>query len=306
MGTPEIAEQVFARLLEDGANIVLAVCQPDRKTGRKQKLMEPPVKKLALAHGIPVFQPEKIRADYQPIIDADADLIITCAYGQIVPEAVLQAPKMGCVNLHGSLLPEYRGAAPIQRALWDGKTESGMSLMRMERGMDTGGVAAIEKVEISPDDNSTSLFEKMGKAAGDLIVRKLPELLDGTAVFEPQDNAKATYAPMISAKEEVLNLTKSDAQILNQIRALSEHPGAYGRVNGKKMKILKAHLKDGSPKTLGLLQADGRKSMTMDLHDHLLVLEQVQLEGKPAMRIADFMNGQGRALDGSLFVGKEN
>ena len=192
MGTPQIAADVLQKLIDAGADICLVVTQPDKKTGRKQTLVHSPVKKLALEHDIPVFQPERIRKDFQAVIDADAALAVTCAYGQIVPEEVLNAPKHGCVNLHGSLLPLYRGAAPIQRALWDGQTKTGMALMQMEKGMDTGGVMDVAELEILPEDNTTTLFEKMGHLAGDLIVKNLDVLLSGKAVFEPQNEAAAT------------------------------------------------------------------------------------------------------------------
>lgn len=238
MGTPQIAADVLQALLDAGANVVLAVTQPDRKSGRKSQLHSCEVKQLALEHDIPVFQPQKIRTDYKPILDADAALIVTCAYGQIVPQPVLDAPKKGCVNLHGSILPEYRGAAPIQRAVWDGKKRSGMSLMQMEAGMDTGPVAAIEPVEIRMEDTSSSVFEKMGQAAGKLIADHLDALLAGSLEFKKQDETKATYAAKISPEEEKIDLSRPDEQILNQIRALAKDPGGYVLAGGKKLKLL--------------------------------------------------------------------
>lgn len=306
MGTPQIAADVLERLIAEKANVVLAVCQPDRKVGRKGKVVFPAVKELALQHNIPVFQPERIRSDFQPIQDAKADLIVTCAYGQIVPQQVLEAPVYGCVNLHGSLLPEYRGAAPIQRAIWDGRKESGMSLMQMEKGMDTGGVMDTQVILLEDDETSSTLFEKMGQAAGDLIARNLPTLLAGQAEFTAQNPEDVSYAAMISRDEEMIDFNQPDWRIDGQIRALADEPGAYGIVNGKKLKILKAKRVDGKPIKPGMLHICGKKKMLLDLHDQQLELERVQLEGKPAMKIADFMNGYGRQIDGAVMKGRVN
>ncbi len=301
MGTPQIAADVLQSLIDAGANISLVITQPDRPVGRKKKLTPSPVKELALKYGIPVFQPERIKKDYSVLEQAKPDLVVTCAYGQIVPQAVLDIPTYGCVNLHGSLLPEYRGAAPIQRAIWDGKKESGMSLMQMEKGMDTGGVMDVEKITIDPSDNTTTLFEKMGKAAGRLIVRNLDALLEGEGHFEQQDPEKATYASMISADEEKINFDLDDEQIVNQIRALSLEPGAYGLIGGKKLKILDAEYIPGSTAGKGKLLKEGRKAMSLSLSEGRLLLKRVQLEGKPAMDIAQFVNGAGQHLDGMSF-----
>lgn len=310
MGTPQIAADVLQKMIDEGCNIVMAVCQPDRKTGRKGKLTEPAVKVLARRYGIPVFQPEKIRAEHDVLLEAEPDLIVTCAYGQILPESILNAPAFGCVNLHGSLLPEYRGAAPIQRAIWDGKKESGMTLMKMEKGMDTGPVLDVEKIRIDETMNTDALFEKMGEAAGKLIIRDLPVLLSGKADWKAQDDALATYAPMIRPEEELIDFSADDEQIFNQIRALSTHPGAYGYAEGKKLKILKAAWAEDSGNDEaqlqpGLLKKAGKKKMTLDLHMRRLELEIVQPEGRQAMKAADFVNGQGRAYDGVIMHGRE-
>lgn len=296
MGTPQIAADVLQALLDADAEIVLAITQPDRKAGRKGQLKQCEVKTLALQHGIPVFSPEKIRTDYQPVLDADAALIVTCAYGQIVPQAVLDAPEHGCVNLHGSILPEYRGAAPIQRALWDGKTRSGMSLMKMEAGMDTGGVADVEPVEITEADTSTSLFQKMGEAAGRLIVRDLDALLEGNMKFQEQDADRATYAAKISKDDERIDLDRTDEEIFRQIRALSEEPGGYVLTYGKKIKLLKVRYRKGETPGIGVFAREGKKQFAMGGHEGLFLLDAVQLEGKPAMDSASFLNGKGRSL----------
>lgn len=304
MGTPDIAAVILQRLIDEGRNVVLAVSQPDRPTGRKNKIEPTPVKKTAMAHGIPVFQPERIRKDYQAIADADADLIVTCAYGQILPQSLLDLPKQGCVNLHGSLLPAYRGAAPIQRALWDGQTESGMTLMRMEAGMDTGAICAMKTLPITGQDTRDTLFEKMGVCAADLLMEHLDDLLAGTAVFTPQDESLATYAAMLKPEEEELDLQADDGRIERQIRTFAEKPGAYILVDGKKIKILEAAYEEGHPADedhpLGLLRKEGKKAMSLQLHQGKLMLKRVQPAGKGVMNIQDFVNGAGRPLDGRV------
>lgn len=296
MGTPQIAADVLQALIDQNANVVLAVTQPDRKAGRKGQLQACEVKKLALAHSIPVFQPERIRKDFQPIVDANAALIVTCAYGQIVPQEVLEAPTQGCVNLHGSLLPQYRGAAPIQRAIWDGRSRSGMSLMKMEAGMDTGPVAALWPIEISPEDTSSTLFEKMGEAAGKLIIENLEGLLEGKLDFVPQDEAKATYAAKIGRDEEKIDLTRSDQEILNQIRALAKEPGGYVLAQGKKLKLLSVRYQPGQTPGIGVFVLPSKKQFAMGGHEGLFLIDELQPEGKPAMKSADFANGKGRSL----------
>lgn len=296
MGTAQIAADVLQALLDADANIVLVVTQPDRRAGRKGQMQECEVKQLANQYNLPVFQPEKIRTDYQPIIDADADLIVTCAYGQIVPCEVLDAPKMGCVNLHGSLLPCYRGAAPIQRALWDGLSKTGMTLMRMEAGMDTGAIADTWEVDIDPCETSSSLFAKMGEAAGKLIVKDLDALLDGTLEFTEQKECEATYAAKILPCDEKINLDNCDCKIFCQIRSLSREPGGYVMADGKKLKLLEVRYVPGETPGIGVFVKQGKKQFAMGGHEGLFLLDEVQLEGKPAMKSADFVNGKGRSL----------
>lgn len=298
MGTPQIAATVLEHLLQANANVVLAVTQPDKKVGRKGLVQACEVKKLAQAHGIPVFQPTKIRNDYQPILEAEADLIITCAYGQIVPQPVLDAPKQGCVNLHGSLLPKYRGAAPIQRAIWQGEAISGMSLMRMEAGMDTGGVAAMATLNLEPNETTTSLFDKMGHLAGNLIVENLDALLAGGLEFIAQDETQASYAPKISKEEEEIDLLQNDAQIDRQIRALATTPGGYVPTSIGKLKILSVRYQPGPTPGLGVFGKQGKKQFFMGGHEGLFLLDEVQPEGKNPMKSADFVNGKGRSLLG--------
>lgn len=298
MGTPKIASVVLETMLNNNIDVGLVVSQPDKKKGRKQTLVYSEVKQVAIDHDIPVFQPIKIREDYQTILDFKPDLIVTCAYGQIVPKEILNLPKYGCVNLHGSLLPKYRGGAPIQRAIWNGDTVSGMSLMKMAEKMDAGPVLAQKEIEITKDDNSTSLFDKMGVCAGELLLEKWDEICSGKAQYVEQDESKVVFAPVLSKEEEHLDLSQEDVCIMNQIRAFSNAPGAYVFIHGKKFKILKAHYELFETKYC-TLEKIGKNHLGFGLKNGTLVIDTCQMEGKPIMDCASFYNGQGRNLVGS-------
>lgn len=300
MGTPEIAATVLDSMLKANIEVGLVVTQPDKKVGRKQTIVYSPVKQVALEHDIPVFQPIRIKEDFQDILAYKPDVIVTCAYGQIVPKDILEAPQFGCVNLHGSLLPKYRGGAPIQRAIWNGDRVSGMSLMKMVSKMDAGPVLATKEIIIEQEDNSTSLFEKMACAAGDLIVEKFNLVCSPDCHYVEQNIDEVSFAPVILKEEEKIDFSKSDETIVNQIRALSYTPGAYGLIKNKKLKLLKATYKKGaSGKTneiLGLMD----DAFGIHLHKGILLVSDLQMEGKPAMSAKDFYNGQGRNLVGQF------
>ena len=299
MGTPKIASVVLKTMLENDIHVGLVVTQPDKKKGRKQQLVYSEVKEVALEHDIPVFQPVKIKSDYQTILDFNPDLIVTCAYGQIVPKEVLDLPRYGCVNLHGSLLPKYRGGAPIQRAIWNGDKVSGMSLMKMAPKMDAGPVLAQKEIEILPEDNSTSLFDKMAICAGELLLSHFEEICSGKAVYVEQDESQVVFSPVLSKEEERIDLNQDDEHILNQIRAFSDAPGAYVLLKGKKFKILKANYLNEANSFASLVKI-GKNKLGIGLHTGTLVIKTCQMEGKPVMDCASFFNGQGRNLVGNI------
>ncbi len=296
MGTPPIAAKVLQALIDSDVIIDLVVTQPDKKTGRKQKLTVSAVKELALQHHIPVFQPVRIRTDHQAILDIPCDLIVTCAYGQIVGQDILDHPRYGCVNLHGSLLPAYRGGAPIQRAIMNGDKQSGMSLMKMVRKMDAGPVQSQAVIEIEDTDNSTTLFEKMGDCAAELLKEQLPVLLSGKAVYKEQDEQLATFAPVIAREEEQIDLSADDKRIVDHIRGLSEEPGAYVIAGNKKLKIIDFVYEPKQDTQCGRFSAPDKKSLCLELHDGAIRILSGPMEGKPRMPVKDFMNGQGRSL----------
>ena len=297
MGTPEISSKVLEGLILDGYNIIAVIAQPDRPTGRKKILTPVPTKVVAEKYNIPVYQPEKIRKDYEFVRDLQPDLILTLAYGQIVPQGLLDIPVLGCINLHGSLLPKYRGAAPIQYALLNNEKVTGMTLMRMVKEMDAGEMYATEEVEISEDDNSTSLFEKMGDAALRLSLRALPLYLGRKLPGTPQDESQVTFAPSIKPEEEKIDLSKTKEQIFGQIRALSEVPGAYLYLDELKLKIYKAKIvsNEVSDEVGKIIKAD-KNGLHLQLNNGVLALLILQKEGKNQMDYKSFVNGNQNIL----------
>lgn len=242
MGTPDFAVPVLQTLVESSYEVVLAVTQPDRPVGRKRTLTPPPVKKAAENYGIPVFQPEKIRADYEEILAAKPDLIVTVAYGQILPSAILEHPPFGCVNVHASLLPKLRGGAPIHYALLQGEEKTGVTIMYMVEQLDAGDMISKEEVMIEHADNVGTLHDKLSTAGARLLNDTLPHLFNETIDPVKQIEEEATFAPNIHRDLEEIDWTKDSIEVYNQIRGLCPWPVAYSKFAGKQMKIWHAHL----------------------------------------------------------------
>ena len=292
MGTPSIAAKVLKNMLADGFNIVGVVAQPDKPVGRKGLLEEVPTKIVAKENNIPVYQPIKIKLDYEFVKEINPDVIVTIAYGQIVPQGLLDIPKYGCLNLHGSLLPKLRGASPIQTAIINGETISGITLMEMIDKMDAGKMFAKEIVEILPEDNTTTLFEKMGDAASNLIIRELPNYIDGNLLGEEQNEEEVTYCHMIKSEEEKLNLSLTCQEIINWIRGLADEPGAYLLENGHKFKIYKSKkVNDDFTSKVGTIVKCDKFGLHLQCKDGQIALLEVQKEGKKRMDYKSFVNG---------------
>jgi len=302
MGTPEISAKVLRDLINNGYNIVGVIAQEDKPVGRK-KIIEPvPTKKVAMEFNIPVYQPHRIRKDFQFVKDVNPDVIITLAYGQIVPHEVLVTPKYGCLNLHGSLLPKYRGAAPIQYALINNETITGMTLMEMTDEMDAGRIYATEIVRIDDEDNSTSLFIKMGEAASKLILRELPNYIDGLLEGKQQDVSLVTFCPTIKPEEEKLDLNMPSKKIIGYIRGLSDEPGAYLLLDNEKFKIYKAQYISNEIKgNVGEIVKADKQGLHLQCKDGIISLLTVQKSGKNKMDYKSFINGNqgilGKVLD---------
>ena len=291
MGTPEISAKVLREVINEGYNVVGVIAQPDRPIGRKGELLKVPTKVVAEEHNIPVFQPLKIRKEYEFVKDLNPDLILTVAYGQIVPQGLLDIPRFGCLNLHGSLLPKYRGAAPIQYALINNEEVSGMTLMEMIDKMDAGRMYAKQEVIIDENDNSTSLFEKMGDAACALVREKLPLYLDGQLPGEEQDENLVTFCPTIKPEQEKLNLELGVKELFGWVRGLSDAPGAYLYLDDAKLKIYKARVFSNEIQAqIGEIVRADKGGLILQCKDGQLSLLELQKEGKKRMDYKSFIN----------------
>ena len=292
MGTPEISAYVLDKLILDGFNIVAVVSQPDRPVGRKREILPTPTKKVAEKYGIPVYQKEKIKLDYDFLYNIKPDLILTLAFGQIVPQGLLDIPKLGCLNLHGSLLPKYRGAAPIQYALINNDDITGMSLMQMTNKMDAGVVYATNSINIEEEDNSTSLFIKMADLAYQLAKTNIPLYIDGKLKGIEQKEELVTFAPTIKKEEEKLDINYPIKKIYGYIRALSEKPGAYFIFEDKIFKIYKAKIYSNEIKgKLGEFIESNSKHLLLQCVDGILSIIELQVEGKGRTHYINFVNG---------------
>ncbi len=300
MGTPPIARTMLERLLREGYEIVGVVTQPDRRAGRKKQLQHSAVKEYALQQGLRIWQPQRIREDHDELMQIDMDLIVTCAYGQFVPQPLLDHPRCGAVNLHASLLPRLRGAAPIQRAIMQGDKTCGMSVMRMVKKMDAGAVMAQRAIPIEEDDTSGTMFAKLGELGADLMAEALPAIFAGTACFKAQDEAQVTFAPAIAPQEEHLDLSKGLNSAYDQARALIPQPCGYLLHEGKKIKLhavrrLPAHHELPQGTCAGLIE----KGYAIALQGGYLLADVLQPEGKKPMDAASFFNGSGKQWVGS-------
>ena len=301
MGTPEISAEVFEAMILDGYKFVGLIAQPDRPVGRKGQLEKVPTKVVAEKYNVPVFQPIKIRKEYDFVKELNPDIIITLAYGQIVPQGLLDIPRYGCLNLHGSLLPKYRGAAPIQYALINNEKVTGMTLMKMVAAMDAGAMYAKKEIAIDEDDNSTSLFKKMGEAAKELILESLPLYMDGKLPEIEQDESQVTFCPTIKPEQEKLDLNLNVREINGWIRGLSDHPGAYFLLEDKKLKVFKAKIVNENEGNIGEIVRADKGGLIVQLKGGQLSLFELQKEGKNRMDYKSFLNGNqgllGKKLD---------
>lgn len=294
MGTPDFAVGTLEALVNAGHEVVLAVTQPDKPQGRKQILIAPPVKQTAEKLGIPVYQPKRVREpealallrSYEP------ELIVVAAFGQILPKELLDMPQYGCINVHASLLPKYRGAAPIQWAILNGDAVTGVTIMRMDVGLDTGDMIAKAEVAITPQDTGGSLFDRLAETGAKLCVETIPSIVDGTAVYTPQDEQAATKVGQISKKDGLIDFTRSAAAIECQIRGLNPWPSAYTSLAGKTLKIWSAQVSDRQTEAqLGTVVLVEKDRFGVQTGEGVLICTEVQLEGKKRMSAADFLRG---------------
>ena len=291
MGTPTFSVPILEALIEK-TNVILVVSQPDREKNRKGNLLSTPIKELALKHNIEVYQPSNIKQNYQRIIDVNPDIIITCAYGQIIPEELLNYPKYKCINVHGSLLPKLRGGAPIHHAIIDGETETGITIMYMDKKMDAGDIISQRKIKIDDNDNLDVLYEKMSYLGRDLLMDTLESIVDGTNNRKKQDKKKVTYAPNITKEEEKINFDKSGIEIHNLIRGLSSSPCAYCFLDEKRMKIFTSILTNIPSKyPAGTIEKIDKSGIYVSTIDNIIVFTDIMLEGKKRCLVSNFING---------------
>lgn len=301
MGTPEISAYVFEQMILDGYHFVGLVAQPDHPVGRKGIIEKVPTKVIAEKYNIPVFQPIKIRKDFSFMDNLKVDLVITLAYGQIVPQGFLDIPRFGCLNLHGSLLPKLRGASPVQTALINNEKVTGVTLMEMVAAMDAGRMYGKKEVIIEEDDNATSLFKKISEAAKDLVLELLPKYVNGELEGIPQDENEVTFCSLIKPEQEKLDLSKDILEVYGYIRGLSDEPGAYLYLDNQKLKIFKAKIaNDLVIAEVGtIVQADKRGLLLQCQNGQLAILE-LQKEGKKRMDYKAFINGNQNLLGTKL------
>lgn len=294
MGTPDFALPSLEKLLSAGYEIAAVVTQPDRPKGRKKLLTPPPVKTFAQEHGLPVMQPEKLRAReaIDQVLALHPDLIVTAAYGQILPKQILDAPPLGCVNVHASLLPKYRGGAPIHRAIINGESRTGVTIMYMDEQMDTGDILAQKEVPIKPEDTAGSMHRKLSLLGAELLAETIPRLEKGLVVPRPQNHQEATYAPNLTREDEVLDWSRPANEVYNHIRGLHPWPVASTTLEGQNWKIWWAEpLERNSPAEPGQVLEVSAEGILVACGTGAVRLTEIQPAGKRRMYVAEYLRG---------------
>lgn len=303
MGTPEFGVEILNALVKQH-DVILVVTQPDKMVGRNHKIEASPVKKRALELGIEVFQPKNIKKEEQYILDKEVDLIVTAAYGQLIGIKVLNHPTYRSINVHASLLPKYRGASPIQRSIMNGDKETGITIMYMEKGMDSGDVLKQEKIAIDIMDTSETLFQKLAILGAKMICPTIEELKNGTISPIPQNPDEVSFAPLLTQEEEKIDFHQPAWKVHCQIRGLSKDPGAYFLLDGFHYKVyecLPTFLKTNID--AGKIVEINKKSFSISCGDHqAITLTEIKPEGRNLMKVSDFLNGKGKNI---LKIGKQ-
>ena len=303
MGTPDFSVPVLEGLIEN-YNVVGVVSQPDKEVGRKRVLTPTPTKEVAIKNNIPVIQPIKIRKEYQEVLDLKPDLIVTCAYGQIIPKEILDCPKLGCINVHGSLLPKLRGGAPIHHAIIDGYDETGITIMYMDEAMDSGDIISQRSIKIEDSDNVGILWDKMSLLGRDLLLETLPSIIDGTNDRIKQDESLVTFGMNIKREEEHIDFNKTSREVFNQIRGLNPSPSANAILDGNEMKIYSSIIGDRtfSNKSNGEICDITKKGISVKTGDGEIILTDIKPFGKKRMDAYSYVNGVGKDnLIGKVF-----
>lgn len=293
MGTPEFAVPVLEKLIEE-TNVILVVTQPDKKIGRHQELMPTPIKKIAIKNNIRVETPVKIKKEYEDIIKLNPDIIITCAYGQILPKELLNAPSHGAINVHASLLPKLRGGAPIHKAIIEGYKETGITIMYMDEFMDEGDIIEQESIEIKESDNVGILHDKLSIMGANLLIKTLPSIFNKTNKRIKQNNEEVTYAYNITREEEKINFNKKAEEVYNQVRGLYPFPTAYTTLNNNIIKIIEAKISSSKEGMPGKITEITKEGITVKCMEQSIIITKLKPSGKKEMLAKDFINGVGK------------
>lgn len=294
-GTPDFAARHLAALLSSHHEVIAVYTQPDRPAGRGKKLTASPVKNIALEHDVPVYQPENFKSDEakQQLADLNADLMVVVAYGLLLPQAVLDTPKLGCINVHGSILPRWRGAAPIQRSIWAGDKETGVTIMQMDIGLDTGDMLSIATLPIETTDTSATMYEKLAELGPDALVACLGDIADGTAVATKQNDELANYAKKLSKEEAKVDWTLDAEAIERCVRAFNPWPMSHFSTADNNIKVWQSRVEpysgDEQPGTI--IKAD-KTGIYVVTAKNAIVFEQLQPPGKKAMKVQDLLNSR--------------
>lgn len=294
MGTPEFSVNVLNKLIEN-TNVIGVVTQPDKIVGKNSEKSFTPIKKVALEHNIKVFQPEKIRKNYEDILALNPDIIITCAYGQIIPSAILDYPKYGCINVHASLLPYLRGGAPLHHAIIDGYDQTGITIMYMDKGMDTGDIITQEAISILDSDCVGTIHDKLSILGAELLIKTLPSIINGTNHRIKQDESLVTFGYNIKREEEIIDFNKNCREIFNQIRGLNPFPGAYLLLEGKTIKVYESTYLETDKyqdSINGEIVIASKNELGIKCQNGIIYLLDIKKEGKKRMKINDYLNGE--------------
>ncbi len=291
MGTPEFSVPVLEMLIKE-TNVIMVVTQPDSYVGRHHTLTYSPVKQVAIDNNIEVYQPEKIRNEYEYILEKKPDIIITCAYGQIIPSILLDTPKYKAINVHASLLPKLRGGSPLHRAIIDGYDKTGITIMYMAPGMDDGDIITQEEIEIKDEYNVGDIHDKLSIMGRDLLLKTLPSIFDGTNTRAKQDESEVTFAYNIKREEEKIDFNKTAREVFNQIRGMYPFPVAYIELNGEIIKVCSSKIGDSTKGECGTITNVYKDGIGVMCKDKEIILTRIKPSGKKEMDVKDYLNGK--------------
>lgn len=301
MGTPVFATSILQQLIDLDQNIVLVVSQPDRMVGRKKEKKSTPVKELALKHDIPVFQPEKLKLEIEPILEAKPDIIITCAYGQMVPKVILECPTIGCFNVHGSLLPRWRGGAPIHHAIMAGDKQAGITLMEMISKMDAGDMIASMAIDLHVGETMSQLHDRLMVVAASLLKLEWDNLVSKNYTPIKQDEELVTYGYNIQREEEKIDWNQDGVSIERLVRGLNGHPGAYTILDGQTIKVWAVKFEKSQLNKVPGMIVLTKDQVGVEVRDGIIWFDVIQLAGKKAVNVKDLLNGKHPFSEGKGF-----